>query len=775
MASEKSVHRWRFFRAGGFDQVRLDSAEDLRNLGDLDQKLWVALSCPVHGLEFDAKTMELIDTDKDGRIRAPELLAAVKWASTVLKSPESLIKGSPNLPLEDIDPDNEEGQRLLASAKQILTNLGKKGDKEISLADTADTAKIFAATQFNGDGIVPVSSTSEEALQQTILDIIATVGSEVDRSGAPGVSQEKVDTFFTAAEAFDGWWKAAEADAANTLPLGDKTDAAAAAFDAVRPKIDDYFARARLVAFDPRAEAAVNRDPAEYVALAVKELSLVAGDIAAFPLAHVAAERPLPLDTGLNPAWADPMRKLVTLVVEPLLGPQTALADAEWVSLSKKFAGYAAWRAAKAGAVVEKLGIARVRTILTSGARAAITELIVTDKALEPEANAIAVVDKLIRYHRDLYTLLNNFITFRDFYSRKKKALFQAGTLFLDGRSCELCIKVNDAGAHATVATLSGTYLAYCEVVRKGTGEKMIIAAAFTGGDSDALMVGRNGIFYDRKGNDWDATIVKIVEHPISVRQAFWMPYKRVGKLIGEQIQKFASARDKEVHDHAAGNLADATKHAEAGTAASIGSGPAPGAAPAAPATPEAPFDIAKFAGIFAAIGLAVGAIGSALALVAASFLGLSWWQMPLVVVGAMLAVSGPSMMIAWVKLRQRTLGPILDANGWAVNARAHMNIPFGASLTAVAELPLNAERSLADPFAEEKTHWVRWAVAALFIVAFGVAWQLGYAKPWVHALMVRPPTPAASASASASAAVPAAAAPTAVATAAPAATAAPK
>jgi hypothetical protein len=227
------------------------------------------------------------------------------------------------------------------------------------------------------------------------------------------------------------------------------------------------------------------------------------------------------------------------------------------------------------------------------------------------------------------------------------------------------------------------------------------------------------------------------------------MPYKRVGKLIGDQIEKFASARDKEVHDHAVANVDHAAKSAEAGTAAAVSTGTAPAAA--AP-----PFDIAKFAGIFAAVGLAVGAVGSALALVAASFLGLQWWQMPLVIAGAILAVSGPSMLIAWVKLRQRNLGPMLDANGWAVNARAHMNIPFGASLTAVAELPENAERSLADPFAEERTHWVRWAVLATILVAFGIAWELGYAKAWVHALMVRPPAPTASASASSSAAPPA-------------------
>jgi len=31
-------------------------------------------------------------------------------------------------------------------------------------------------------------------------------------------------------------------------------------------------------------------------------------------------------------------------------------------------------------------------------------------------------------------------------------------------------------------------------------------------------MVGRNGVFYDRKGRDYDATITKIVASPISLR-----------------------------------------------------------------------------------------------------------------------------------------------------------------------------------------------------------------------------------------------------------------
>src|SRR3954470_3958379 len=98
-----SRHRWRFFRAGGLYQVGLDSASDLRNLDQLDQKLWVALASPTRGLEFDSKTLDLIDTDKDARIRAPEVIAAAKWAGGLLKNPDDLVKSSPMLPLAAIN------------------------------------------------------------------------------------------------------------------------------------------------------------------------------------------------------------------------------------------------------------------------------------------------------------------------------------------------------------------------------------------------------------------------------------------------------------------------------------------------------------------------------------------------------------------------------------------------------------------------------------------------------------------------------------------------
>src|SRR6266850_1530154 len=188
-------HTWKFFRAGGFDQVRLDSGADLAALDQLDQKLWVALACPTTGLEFDPKTLALIDIEKDGRIRAPELIAATKWACQSLKSSDDLLKGSASLPLSAINDSTPEGKQLLSSARQILTNLGRKDADAITVEETTDTAKIFAQTQFNGDGIIPADSTEDAGIKSVINDIIACLASETDRSGKPGISQAKVDQF----------------------------------------------------------------------------------------------------------------------------------------------------------------------------------------------------------------------------------------------------------------------------------------------------------------------------------------------------------------------------------------------------------------------------------------------------------------------------------------------------------------------------------------------------------------------------------------------------
>src|SRR5260221_2067078 len=256
-------HTWRFFRAGGFDQVRLDTGRDVAALGELDQKLWVALACPARGLEFDEQTLDLIDADHDGRIRAPDLIAAAQWTALLLKDPEDMTKGSGVLPLDAIDDATEEGRQVLVSARAMLRLLGKEGATELTLDDAAQVDKVYDAAPFNGDGVVPPESAEDDDTRTVIGEIIACLGADPDRSQRPGVAQQRVDQFFAELAAFAAWHAEAEASA-EILPLGPPTEAAAESLLALADKLDDYFTRCRLAAFDPRAGAALKPSLAAY-------------------------------------------------------------------------------------------------------------------------------------------------------------------------------------------------------------------------------------------------------------------------------------------------------------------------------------------------------------------------------------------------------------------------------------------------------------------------------------------------------------------------------
>jgi hypothetical protein len=704
---KKAEHIWRFFTAGGFDQVKLEGAADLRGLGELDQKLWVALACPASGLELDARTLALIDTDKDGRVRANELIAAVRFACDNLKNPDDLFKGEAALALSAIDDARPEGKTLLSAAHQILTNIGKPESTTLSADDLADPGKIFAGSGFNGDGVVTSLSTGSEQTRSDIQAIIDCLGGVSDRAGILGVDKEKVDAFFAQARAYGAWQDAARANAAAVLPLGNEgTPAAFAAFAAVKHKVDDYFARCRLVAFDPRAAQALNRKEEEYADLATRDLGLSAPEVAGFPLALVAAERPLPLAGPVNPAHAAALAALRDAAVTPLLGARTQLTEVDWTALSAKLAPHADWLAAKDGAAVEALGEARVRGMLASGLEATLGGLIELDRALEAESASIENMERLVRYNRDLARLCTNFVNFKDFYAGGEPAVFQNGTLYIDQRACRLCLKVEDAGKHAAMAGLAGVYLAYLDCVRKGSNEKMGIVAAFTAGDRDNLMVGRNGVFYDRKGQDWDATITKIVDNPISIRQAFFAPYKKFVRMLEEQVAKRAAAADKQ---------SDTMLSSVATTTANVDNSKPPEARKV---------DV----GTVAALGVAVGAIGTFITALIGYATGI-FKLGPFAVVGALLGImaliSLPNVVIAYLKLRKRNLGPILDANGWAVNARAKVNIPFGATLTSVARLPAGAKRDHRDPYAEKPFPWLR-VLLLIAVVVLGWQWWKG-------------------------------------------------
>ena len=685
-------YKWHFVNIGGSARVRINSGDDIAHLSELDPKMWTVLSCPTTGLEIDDKSLKYMDCDGDGKLRVNDVIAVSQWITSVLKDNDLILKGVDSIDINFINTEDANGKKLYSSAKQILENLGKEGNI-ISLADTADITAIFAKTRFNGDGIITEASTDDAELKSVIAAAIATIGSVTDRSGAQGINADLIESFYKNLNDYVSW-----TDAKVEAPYGDKTDAVIAAYNALDSKVKDFFMRSKLAAFSPSSTASLDIQTSRIDAISAENLSTKNDEIAAYPLTHITGKSEIELNAAINPAW-DKNFNVIKSILDPSV---TVITEDIWASIGEKFSAYNSWKNGKTGAAVESLGMDAIKNFIAQDKKSVLLELVAQDAALKEESDNIEMVDKFLHIYRDFYKLLKNFVTFNDFYDKDRdiKAIFQCGTLIIDQRECKFCMRVNDTGKHSASAAPSGMYLVYCDCTTKTKPTKLQIVAAVTVGDIGALAVGKNGVFYDNSGLEWDAVITKIVDNPINISQSFWSPYRRMATAIENLINKSAADKDAKMMANATANInAAPTKTADQ--------------AKAAAATP--PFDIAKFAGIFAAIGMAVGMIGTALASIFKGLFALSWWQLIILFVGIILVISGPAMVMAWMKLRRRNIAPLLNANGWAINATSKISIPFGETLTEIAKYP---KMKLDDPFAKKglKT-WQKWCLTILMLI----------------------------------------------------------
>jgi hypothetical protein len=704
-------HMWTFQRVGGLDQVVFKSARDIINLPDLDPKLWVALSCPTTGLDFDERTLSLLDSDNDGRIRIPDILDAISWTQDKIISFDSIFNTSETLPLSQINSSTPQGKKLSVTAQSILVSLNKKNVDYLTQDDIQQSIKINADKLYNGDLIFPASSELSPNMQMFITTAIKTTGAQKDMSGQDGIDLNIATTFVNNLKTWLEW----QTKIANTqTPFGENSTEIWKLIQLLKPKIDDYFLRVELAQYAPQAQAALNVD--EKYIVPIQNGLLSEDELAELPLSKIDTTDTLDLVNGLNPLWKAKISRFKALIESSLSNPDQ-LTQQEWQNIQQSLQAYTTLISTKPemaqltveiepSASIDDIPISIITNLAHNDLLTEFEQMVEQDNQTPISASDILVLEKLVLFHKHLYRLLVNFVSFADFFLPETRAAFQLGKLYIDGRCATLCVAVDNIAKHATMANYSELCLLYCECTRHG--EKQLIAAAMTAGQGDLLIEGRNGVFIDNEGNDWDANVVKIITKPISIQQAIWAPYQRMGRVITEQINKWASSKDTDVEKSSEQALQN----------------------------PANKFDIGKSVGIFAAIGLAIGAIGTALATIFQAIFALAWWQVPLVFIGLFLIISGPSVILAWLKLRRRTLGPLLEASGWAINGQVKINLMLGSLLTSKAQLPTNAKRNLRDPMKQRhnKLVIIFWLAILLGIGVTGSwLWHEGYLDRYIE------------------------------------------
>ena len=339
----------------------------------------------------------------------------------------------------------------------------------------------------------------------------------------------------------------------------------------------------------------------------------------------------LPLRDHLNPKHLEAVLAFAEKCVKPILGEKASLTRMEWKELKARLAPYRAWAAAK------------------------------------PETNSrakaeLVAEERILRYRLYLGEFLINYVTMDRLYGGESPAIFQTGVLRIDGKEMNLCFHVESEAAHSALADRSKCCVIYLKLTRPADGATRQICAVVTAGTIGGLYVGRNGVFYDRDGKDWDATITKVVEAQVSLLEAFWSPWRKLGAGIAATAKKFLGERQSA----ADAKLAAGAQKVAAGKAGESGGG-------------------AAMASSIAAIGIGVGILGAAAASLMAAISKMTAWQIAGAVVAIILVVSLPSVILTYFNLRKRDLGAVLNAGGWAVNREMRFSMKRARGFTKCA------------------------------------------------------------------------------------------
>ena len=566
LSKDKSNYKWQYCSLGGTKRVCITSGEDIAHLAELDQKLWTVLSCPVKGLELDERTLDLIDFDRDGKIRAEEVITAANWLCSVVKDKNMILQGHDYIDLADFNTDNEEGAQMHDCAAEVLKIMGLE-KTTITLPE----------------------------LNEFLADYDENCAKDLESS--------------------------LESLSVKSSPYGANSNDAVSAVDVIRDKVTDYFLRCKFIQFHDDCATALDVSAEKVAEISEKNFATNIEEISKYPLSKPRADALLPIKEGINPAWQSQFAKVKELVLDVDYPGKDTLSEDEWNAVVAKIDDYVAAKDEETKNINEG-----------------------HEEKLTNEHDVIKPLERLLHLYRDFYTLLRNYVAMVDFYNKDIPAVFQAGQLYVDSRRLDLCLKVGpDVAKHMDNSELSDMFLIYCKCTSRVKNETMNIVAVLTSGDINNIRVGKNAVFYDNSGQDWDAVITHVKENPISVREAFWSPYRKFGRWCKEKFTK--SAEEKE-----AAAFENLTSKADATTAAVA----APGAAPA-PA--KKPFDIAKFAGIFAAIGMAIGFILNALTGIMGAVFH-SWLSAIIFIAIIMLCISGPCVVATLVPYSTLMAGP---------------------------------------------------------------------------------------------------------------------
>jgi len=617
---------------------------DLKAVLELDEALWIATTAPVSTLKIDPVFLDLLDNDKDARLRAEEIKDGIRFLEKHLVDHSGIQQNNLSLSLDAIDTTTELGERIHSSALKVLSRLNSPLES-VDLVQVRKVRKEVLEGGLDQAGIVLVEAAKTDKTLSHIEDILRSVGGKQHPNGQQGVDEESLNSFTEECRRYIDWQLEAgevNSDAATeTLPLGKETAEGYKLFHSLVKKLIQYFLLCDIKRLNPQLLARALETPEGNLALNLIDIEEAESYLKNAPLSFLDGDGTLDLSSEINPYFKKEIQELAEKVIKPLLGEQIHSIDKHsFHKLQKIFQPFVQWTERKPDVRVDIIDAEIVQQYLTDPSyHQILVELIGKSHQTAFVLDNLRELERLLLYQAYMLPLANSFVSFPKLYLSEERALFEEGTLIMDGRHFTLAVRVDDRKHHIETSKSSNIFVIYCELYGADDEKVYEIAVPVTSGNRGNIHLNKWGIFNDINGNELHAKVVDIVENPISISEAMIEPFVRISRAFFSRLEDFSSKAEERLF-----HKDDKSKDKKKKDGAS--------------------------AGLLAGGGFAVAAIGSSFAFITKTLAGLHIKTVlfAFLVVAALIAI--PAGIAAYYKLTRRDLSTILEGSGWGINAR---------------------------------------------------------------------------------------------------------
>ena len=580
--------------------LRLRRLKDLEQVLKLNEVFWLATTAPGGDYLLPPEFLNRLDTDGDGRVRVEELKAAIVWLrqNSNAEVPDATLKRS------DIKSD-----KLSTGWDKIVKAFDLGSDVVLSLEQLRELRAKFLEepTKYGAGALEPteIADEHERALLEAVRESV--------QPEKEAVTEEQLDLFLEDARASLEWRDASPGENA----WADQY----AAFRELEEPLRDYFLLADAARFTgEQPDLGWPRGP-------------VQESLQDMPLAKPLQADGLYFESRVNPAYS---RAVEIFRATFLDEGESVLSRSQYEELRERFETYAGWLSQAPNTRVKECSTDDLRGWLEN------EELLQTVRKSLQEKRRQGLVqqdfldlEKLLLYQAHLLNYCQNFVAFPDLYDPKSRALFERGTLIMDGREFHLALPVDDIEAHKKAAARSNMFVLYIQT----QGETLAIPV--TSGSQGNLAKGKRGVFHHVDGSEREAQVVDLVNNPISLWEAMMAPFEKIGNALRGKVEALSAEQEEAL-------VARAT-------------------------TVEKPKKEGVSGPMLAGGGVALAALSSSLAFVLKTLASISPLKILFGLALLLFLCLGPAALVAYLKLRSRDLSAVLEGNEWGINARMRL------------------------------------------------------------------------------------------------------